>query len=321
MILTSKNSLALLALLALCLPGEAGLLDHFRKDGNCAETDNSCCTDSRPKIERPCMQIVRTYQRQFACPPVGCDGCAPGESCVPGQPMCWPCPPEGCVTSCAPGSCDGACDSELADLICQSKTACYAHQRKAAVHKLSNRYSCKCHPQVMPALVYALNDADENVRARAADAIGDQVRSNACCCAPYVVCALKLSLMDCDHLVRCQSEQALRSCGYQIVDGCCKTGCDSCTNGCVPSGTVVPPPAQPPVPAQPPMAVDAMPAAMAIPVPLQPSATAEIPKVLTNTSPASLFAPTVDELPAPSSEPQFLQPRIGAAPNTTGELR
>lgn len=79
----------------------------------------------------------------------------------------------------------------------------------------------------MDALVYALNDSDERVRAKAADEIGDQIRRNRCICGTSVICALKYSLADCDSSVRRQAEEALQQCGYRIVDGCCQSHCGS----------------------------------------------------------------------------------------------
>lgn len=88
----------------------------------------------------------------------------------------------------------------------------------------------------MTAFVYALNDADEKVRREAADEIGDQVRKN-CCCCPEVVAALTCALGDCDKGVVRQAEQALKLCGYDVVDGCCDSGCTTaaCGNGCAPA--------------------------------------------------------------------------------------
>jgi len=93
----------------------------------------------------------------------------------------------------------------------------------------------------MTAFVYGLNDADEKVRRTAADKIGDQIREN-CCCCPEIVAALTCALGDCDRGVRRQAEQALRLCGYDVVDGCCNTcastGCSAsgCNNGgCAPA--------------------------------------------------------------------------------------
>jgi hypothetical protein len=53
---------------------------------------------------------------------------------------------------------------------------------------------------------------------------------------------LTCALGDCDRGVRRQAEQALRLCGYDIVDGCCNTCCSTgCTTacgagGCAPAG-------------------------------------------------------------------------------------
>jgi hypothetical protein len=87
----------------------------------------------------------------------------------------------------------------------------------------------------MTAFVYGLNDADERVRRVAADEIGDQIRKH-CCCCPEIVAALTCALGDCDRGVRRQAEQALRLCGYDIVDGCCNTCSTACgTSGCAPA--------------------------------------------------------------------------------------
>ena len=97
----------------------------------------------------------------------------------------------------------------------------------------------------MTAFVYGLNDADERVRRTAADKIGDQIRANSCCC-PEIVAALTCALADCDRGVRRQAEQALRLCGYDIVDGncgtsCCSTGSPACgAGGCAPVGGAAP---------------------------------------------------------------------------------
>ncbi|MEZ6034781.1 MAG: hypothetical protein R3C17_16935 [Planctomycetaceae bacterium] len=62
---------------------------------------------------------------------------------------------------------DDCCD--IAKLIYTSMTACYARQRKAALDTLGRRYDCCCHPEIMNAFVYGLNDTDERVRREAAD--------------------------------------------------------------------------------------------------------------------------------------------------------
>ncbi|WP_373649783.1 MULTISPECIES: HEAT repeat domain-containing protein [unclassified Schlesneria] len=157
----------------------------------------------------------------------------------------------GCAATCAaPGAtsctavdtrCCNADPCEIAKLIYTSQTACYARQRAAALRKLGNRYDCICNPEIMSAFVYGLNDADERVRATAAKEIGDQTRKN-CCCSPEVVAALTCALADCDRGVRRKAERALRSCGYDIVDGncdtCVATGCSN--GGCAPVGGSVP---------------------------------------------------------------------------------
>ena len=105
----------------------------------------------------------------------------------------------------------------------------------------------------MTAFVYALNDADERVRREAADEIGDQVRKN-CCCCPEVVTALTCALGDCDRGVVRQAQQALRLCGYDVVKGCCDSGCttacnNGCTNGCAPAAPGMMPATEPAAPA------------------------------------------------------------------------
>jgi len=130
----------------------------------------------------------------------------------------------------------------IAQLIYDSQTACYARQRRAAIHKLGDKFDCVCNPEIMSAFVYALNDADHRVRTKAADEIGDQLRKNPCCCSQCVVSALTNALADCDRGVRREAEQALRICGYDIVDPCCEVVCDTtccntgCAPGCAPAG-------------------------------------------------------------------------------------
>jgi hypothetical protein len=148
-------------------------------------------------------------------------------------------------------------------------TACYAKQRRAAIHKLGNRYNCCCNPEIMNAFVYALNDSDERVRVEAADEIGDQIRKNHCCCSPCVVSALTCALADCDRGVRRQAEEALELCGYEVVDGCC-TGCgDGCATGCCTAGCTAQPVATPT--AAPAAQPQAAPAAEVVPAPAPPA--------------------------------------------------
>ena len=149
------------------------------------------------------------------------------------------------ATCCAPTTCTPACEvrccnadpCEVATLIYQSQTACYAKDRKKAIHRLGDNFDCICNPEIMTAFIVGLNDADEDVREKAADEIGDQIRKN-CCCCPEVVAALTCALGDCDKGVRKQAQEALELCGYEVVDGCCNPcGQVACgTNGCAPAG-------------------------------------------------------------------------------------
>ena len=124
------------------------------------------------------------------------------------------------------GGCRSSDDcTEINRLICESKSGCEARDRREAIHKLGDRYDCCCHPHIMTAFVCALNDADDRVRAKAADEIGDQIRRRRVCIGPPVVRALKRSLRDCDRMVRRQAEQALRASGYKMTDGCCESYC------------------------------------------------------------------------------------------------
>nr|WP_232107425.1 HEAT repeat domain-containing protein [Gimesia alba] len=119
-------------------------------------------------------------------------------------------------------------------MIYQSQTACYAKHRRKAIHKLGDKFTCECNPEIMCAFIYALNDADERVRAKAADEIGDQLRKNSCCCSPELTAALTCALGDCDKKVVREATQALELCGYEVVEGCCDKPC--CHTGCAPAG-------------------------------------------------------------------------------------
>jgi hypothetical protein len=131
-------------------------------------------------------------------------------------------------------------------LIYKSQTACYARERRAAIHKLGDNFDCVCNPEIMAAFIYALNDADERVRAKAADEIGDQIReSGGCCCSEEVTAALTHALGDCHWAVRFQAEQALELCGYCIVDGECNS-CGGC-NGAAPAPALGPSPSEAPI--------------------------------------------------------------------------
>ncbi|WP_437230595.1 hypothetical protein SH661x_002046 [Planctomicrobium sp. SH661] len=228
---SAKFSLAIIALWTLQVSAQAGL---FCRPSNCdASKGCDCAPNFQPQTCRP--KIIRPTCFHY---PIK-KGCTKPDCCYDTN-----CTSEGCcpvVTSCAPGctstGCDDGCCSstpcELAELIRKSQTACHSWERRDAVHKLSDKYSCKCHPEVMNALLFSLNDVDERVRSKAADEIGDQLRENPGCCSCTVLAALKFALADCDRFVRRQTEEALRAAGYDVVDGCgdeCCVGCDaSCT--------------------------------------------------------------------------------------------
>jgi hypothetical protein len=144
------------------------------------------------------------------------------------------------------------------------------------VEKLGNKFDCVCNPEIMAALVYALNDCDERVRKEAADELGDQLRKNPCCCSDATTQALIAALGDCDKGVRRQVEEALRACGYEVKDCCEQTACCTpaapacaapvaCGSGAEPAPAPAPTEAAPaPAPAPAPKA--------AIPAPAEPEA-------------------------------------------------
>jgi HEAT repeats len=138
----------------------------------------------------------------------------------------------------------------VADLIYKSQTACYGKQRAHAISKLG-KYDCQCNPEILCAMVYGLNDADEHVRRESAEQIGHSLKKNPCCCSREVVAALTCALADCDRAVRRHAEKALRQCGYDVVDGCCKPGCTGPVGGCAsaPMGPAPTPAAAPMAPA------------------------------------------------------------------------
>ncbi len=179
--------------------------------------------------------------------------CGAGNACCNTDPGCA----APCGGTCCATTCQDAC--EIAQLIYESQTACYARQRRAALQKLGRRYDCVCNPEIMSAFIYGLNDSDERVRETAADKIGDELRKNSCCCSQCTVEALTVALADCDRGVRRQAEQALRQCGYDVVDpSCCEVACDTgcvgngCGTGCAPAvAPAMAPAAAPNAPAPP----------------------------------------------------------------------
>ena len=205
----------------------------------CAAPASSCCPS-------PCGSLCGggflkgLFGHHNCCSSSCAPTCGAPASCAPNCGA----PAASCTPSCAstcPTRCCNANPCDIAKLIYTSQTACYARQRRAALRKLGNRYDCICNPEIMTAFVYGLNDADERVRRMAADKIGDQIRKN-CCCCPEIVAALTCALGDCDRGVRRQAEQALRLCGYDIVDGCCNTCCATAcgTTGCAPAAGAAP---------------------------------------------------------------------------------
>jgi hypothetical protein len=214
---------------ACCAPAGCG---NGNGNGNgCCAADPGCCAPVA--CHKGCGDNCAADPG--CCAPVACHkGC--GDNCA-ADPGC--CAPVACHKGCG-DNCGEACDCcnddccEIAKLIYTSMTDCYAKNRRKALDKLGRKYDCCCHPEIMNAFVYGLNDSDERVRREAADEIGDQIRRNRCCCSPCVVSALTCSLADCDRWVRREATQALRACGYEIVDGCCggccETGC--CSTGC-----------------------------------------------------------------------------------------
>ncbi|MCR9198325.1 MAG: HEAT repeat domain-containing protein [Planctomycetaceae bacterium] len=258
------SSTGLVAIVTLTLMGSAQAswlsFKGSCKSGHCGE----CSTGCEPIVIRPTCRKVFNYQRQCSLQSCGecCDrtcaapgGCGPCSSCadaaccapIGSEPACQaPCgttpaegtccaPPscsvDGCSSGCATGcTCGEGChDAEacrvIAELIHQSRTGCYATIRRRAIHRLGDHFDACCHPEIMSAFVYALNDSDERVRAKAADEIGDQVRRNRCICGPSVIAALQCALADCDRIVRREAEQSLRACGYEVVDNACGTSC------------------------------------------------------------------------------------------------
>lgn len=229
-----------------------------------------------------------------ACAPACAAPAACGPKCAPACAAPMACAPAACTPACAPAcctpkkgllsglfgrnkksdcgapaACTPACEvrccnadpCEVATLIYESQTACKAKDRKKAIHKLGDKFDCICNPEIMTAFIVGLNDCDEDVRAKAADEIGDQIRKN-CCCCPEVVAALTCALGDCDKHVVKQAKEALELCGYEVVDGCCNTcgntgctttacGAGACGTGYAPAPAAAPAAAPAPAPVPP----------------------------------------------------------------------
>lgn len=224
-------------------------------DEPCCDNSNKCC-DNGNKCCTPAPKACCTPAPKACCTPAPKANCAPAPKacCTPAPKACCTPAPKAC---CAPKTCAAPAESccneepccnadpcEIAELIYQSQTACYAKHRRKAIHKLGDKFTCECNPEIMCAFIYALNDADERVRAKAADEIGDQLRKNNCCCSPELTAALTCALGDCDKKVVREATQALRLCGYDVVEGDCGKPC--CDTTCAPAGcspTAAPAPA------------------------------------------------------------------------------
>ncbi len=223
----------------------------------CAAPAGTCgdgCGDSCSSCGTKPSLLKRLFRRN------GRDATFCGDGCTDSCSGCASCAaPVGVAAGCGDNCgesvrrCKGT-TCEVATVIHESMTACYAKDRRSALRRLG-KYDCVCHPEIMNAYIYGLNDADERVRAEAADGIGDQLKKNRCCCSPEVVSALTAALGDCDRSVRREATRALKACGYDVVDGqCCGNGCTDggCAvgNGCTDGGCATAAPAQLSQPAQ-----------------------------------------------------------------------
>ena len=216
---------------------QAGLFDvnllerlGLRRGGTTAECGpqaraaGDCEPGSRRRevVKQPCRTTLHTYQRQAARPlPPASTGCA-----KPIKPIAE------CETAAeAAASAQRTAALAIARLIFRSQTSCYARDRRGAIHRLGDGYDCSQNPEILVAFIYALNDADESVRAKAADEIGDQLGQHPDCAAPEVVAALKVALGDCDAAVRREVRQALSACRIDVVrvrDGNCARPAAKC---------------------------------------------------------------------------------------------
>lgn len=351
MLAVTRVSMIIAACVSLATACEAGL---FTRSGHAqnAQTGASCATPATiSDCAAPSRQAPVSFQRT-SIPVLNSDGCTPVSPAT-----CWPVGPAEGDVSCT-GSCISLCDDELRKLIVESKTGSSTRHRRLAVHIIGTRFKCNHHSQVMPALVYALNDIDETVRAKAADKIGDQLRESPCCCAPYVLQALRLSLSDSSSTVRIQAEQALVACGREVVDpGTRQLHRDQCV-GCAPFVTApaltAPALTAPAAVAPEAVAPEAIPPAL-----MSPSALPELPfpaqlRQQTEFSRLEIQErPVFEELPIPqdrvrrrsdmttvvpaplttkpamvtpshatgADEPQFLPPKIGIAPREGQSIR
>lgn len=203
--------------------------------GDCESNGGRSIPNRERVIKQPCARSVHTYQRRKVKPlRSGAPDC--NRPAVK-QP--------GCKVGGSAAATERDVAREIAGLIFRSQTACYARQRRAALHKLGDDYDCASNPEILVAFVYALNDTDETVRAKAADELGDQLKSNPGCRVKEVIAALKVALADCDPAVRKEAGRALEACGYQVVAKA-SGDCASPSGRCIPSAPAAAkvPPAQ-----------------------------------------------------------------------------
>jgi hypothetical protein len=205
----------------------------------CPSSNNACC----PSGNNACCPGGNN-----ACCPGGNNACCPGgnNACCPGgNNACCPGGNACCPETCCPCDPHEAC--EVAMLIYWSQTQCKAHDREKAIDDLGD-YNVLCYPEIMCAWIYALNDTSPEVRAEAADEIGDAFEDYPCLASQCVVDALTCALADCDKDVVHEAEEALENAGYEIVDECPNDEicCDmNCAPGCGPGCAPVNMPAAP----------------------------------------------------------------------------
>ncbi|QDT89446.1 hypothetical protein Pan161_10750 [Gimesia algae] len=212
------------------------------QDNCCTPAPKACCAPAPKACAAPAPKACCAPAPKACCAPApkACAAPAPKACCAPAPKACCAPAPKTCAAPAADTCCneEPCCNADpcvIAELIYQSQTACYAKHRRKAIHKLGDHFNCECNPEIMCAFIYALNDADERVRAKAADEIGDQLRKHCCGCSPELTAALTCALGDCDKKVVREATQALELCGYEVVEGCCDTPCCH-TNGCAPAG-------------------------------------------------------------------------------------
>ena len=194
-------------------PKSGGLFSCFKGKGSLCGTNAGCVTQPKSGGLFSCFKGKGSLCGTTSCGTnAGCVtqpksgglfSCFKGKGNLCGTTSCGT--NAGC-TSAASRVCD-ANPCEIAELIYTSQTACSAWQRRSAVDDLGD-YDAVCNPEVMVALIYALNDASAKVRAEAADEIGDLLDDGKACCSPQVVSALTCALGDCDWCVRRQAKEA-----------------------------------------------------------------------------------------------------------------